>query len=123
MTEPAGPIIPCVVRVSGGAEGAPALRVAGYTALPAGRAVEGGPARPVRVITADEVAAGYPVQGNTPVPMLLVSDGHPVLGQPAIPVYVVAGSFGPDPPPGGNVRVTVDGDVRVTTTGDTRVTT
>lgn len=83
-----GPTIPVAVS-SANATGEPALRVTGYATTPAG--TEGGPARPVVLISEAQVAAGYPVQANAPVPMAVVSDGRPALGGPAQPVYVVSG--------------------------------
>ncbi len=64
----------------------PALRVR----LVTGVAPVGGSARPVYVVSADELAT-MGDKGNTPIPVAVVTDGRPVLGDVApIPVTVVS---------------------------------
>ncbi len=100
MSEEGRPLVPCVVTASG-ADGSPALPVVGYTSAPTGRAVEGAPMLPVVIISAADVAAGYPVLGQEPVPMVLGSavGSRATLGQRPVPVVVVSGSLNPTPPP------------------------
>lgn len=76
--------------------GGSALRVIAQTDLEYGQKAAGGSAIPVYVVGDD-----YPVQGNTPVPMVIATalGNAPTLGQRPIPVYVVSGTFDPTPPP------------------------
>lgn len=58
--------------------------------------VQGGAALPVYVVSDAEVAAGYEVQGNAPIPVQAVT-GRPIFGMRPIAVYVVSGSLNPLP--------------------------
>lgn len=72
-----------------------AMRVHGFTT--ADRAIEGGPATPVYLVTDDDLAAGkFVVTGGAAVPIIdIVAAGgdRPVQGRSAIPVYVESGSL------------------------------
>lgn len=57
------------------------------------RALAGGPAIPVYYVQDSELRANggqYEIQGNAPIPVVVVSDGRAVVGQAAVPVYVVS---------------------------------
>ena len=90
----------------------PAIPVVGYTAQPAGRPIESGPALPVYVVSNAELPA-FGLQAGPAVPMILGSTvgvlAHPV-GQRPVPVYVVSGSLIPTPafPAGMTARWTLD---------------
>lgn len=79
---------PCVFSTAR-PQGGPALRVRLVSELPPGAVALGGAAQPIYVVSAEELAQGWPVQGNVaPVPVLLVADGRPVAGGAPIPVVV-----------------------------------
>lgn len=88
---------PSEYRENGGpyqTEGGIAIPVYGYTSLPTDRAVEGGPALPIRVLTdADLVQNGgqYRLEGRpTAMPIYEVAQGERAIqGGPAIPVYSI----------------------------------
>ena len=91
-----GPAIPVSVVASGApVRGGAAIPCYGYLPSNVDRPIEGGPARPVYLVTAADIAAGkYVVAGNTqPVPMCAVTDGRAVAAGPAVPVYVAAGAL------------------------------
>ena len=77
----------------------PAIPVVGYTSAPAGVTFEGGPALPVYLVSAGELAQ-YGLQAGPAVPMVLASSVGvtTTTGQRPIPVYVVSGSLNPTPP-------------------------
>ena len=77
-----------------------AIPVAFVSSVPPGVSIEGGPARPVRVITDAELRQNggtFTLAGESAVPMIDAEAGAVVSGGPAIPVYIVAGSI-PTPP-------------------------
>lgn len=60
--------------------------------------VEGGAAQPVYVVSAAEIAAGFPVAGGNPIDVAAtVNVSRGIRGGTAIPVYYVDGSGGGDP--------------------------
>ena len=118
MSEQGGPLLPVVV--SGDTpQGGPAQRVMGYTTAPAGRGVAGGPAQPVYVVSAGELASGVFVAVGNPVllPLIAVTDGRPVAGQKPIPVVVVSGSLNPSPG-GASYLLAENGNYLTTEAGD-----
>ena len=95
------PMRPVVLSTNPPAAG-PVRRVAGYTSVPAGEWVDGGPATPVYVVSAAQLASGqFWLSGDVePLPMVAITDGRPVEGRVApVPVYVVSGSLDPTPSP------------------------
>ena len=95
------PMRPVVLSTNPPAAG-PVRRVAGYTSVPSGEWVDGGPATPVYVVTQAQLNSGqFWLSGDVePLPMVAVTDGRPVEGRVApMPVYVVEGSLDPTPPP------------------------
>lgn len=75
--------------------GRTAMRVHGFTT--ADRTIKGGPATPVYVVSAEEVAAGdFTVEGGAAVPVIDIEAAggdRVVQGNAAIPVYLSSGSL------------------------------
>ena len=93
------PLVPVTPTTAQYPIAGPAIPVVGYTEQPAGVAVEGGPALPVYLVSAGELAQ-YGLQAGPAVPMVLASavGVTTTTGQRPIPVYLISGSLNPTPP-------------------------
>lgn len=122
----ASPILPIVSDSARPTSGGVAIPVYLYTSGSAGA----GSATPVRFISASELRVNggqYVLEGRpTAMPIIAVT-GRAVQGGSAIAVYDVTAlnypTPGPDPNPpvGGDNRITDLGDDRITDAGDTRI--